>query len=469
VKVRKLLQNVIYVGVLAELLEMDTSILIGVVRDQFADKPHLIESNLLALQRGLEFGKEHRNTLNFPYRAQTVSDGNKGRLLIDGNSAGALGLVFGGCTFVSWYPITPSTSLVENFESMARSVRQDPQGRKTYAVVQAEDELAAINMVVGAGWAGARAMTATSGPGLSLMAEAAGLSYYAEIPAVIWDVQRVGPSTGLPTRTMQGDLQTAVRLSHGDTQHVVLLPACPKECFEFGQTAFDLAEKLQTLVIVLSDLDLGMNFHRTTEFKYPTAPLERGKVLTAERLTQLQSFARYKDVDGDGIPYRTLPGTEHPLAGYFTRGTGHDENAHYSEDGAVFESNLSRLQRKFKTAKQLVPEASIDRVAGATAGLIAFGSTDLGMPELRWLLSERGIKTSYLRIKALPFTEAVESYLKDFETIYVVEQNRDGQMAALLKEQYPSDSTRIRSVLQFNGLPFEPAKAAAQILGFENE
>jgi 2-oxoglutarate ferredoxin oxidoreductase subunit alpha len=468
VKIRKLLQNVVYVGVLAELLQIDVPTLHGVIEDQFADKPQLIPSNLQALQRGREFAQHHRNQWDFPFQAQQVDRGNHDQILIDGNSAAAMGLIFGGCTFVAWYPITPSTSLVENFESMARVSRQDAEGRKTYAIVQAEDELAAINMVLGAGWAGARAMTATSGPGLSLMAEAAGLSYYAEIPAVIWDVQRVGPSTGLPTRTLQGDVSAAAHLSHGDTQHILLFPCSPTECFEFGQTAFDLAERLQTLVIVLSDLDLGMNFHRTKTFGYPTRDFDRGKVLTPGQLEQMQSFARYKDVDNDGIPYRTLPGTPHPLAAYFTRGTGHDENANYSENGDIFVKNMDRLNRKFTTAKNLIPSPIVDFMPSASIGLIAYGSTDLGVPELRWQLQQKNIETSYLRLRAWPFTSAVETFLGSHETIYVLEQNRDGQMATLLKSAFPQFATRLTSILQFNGLPFEPSVATTAILGKES-
>ncbi|MGZ3721359.1 MAG: 2-oxoacid:acceptor oxidoreductase family protein [Bdellovibrionales bacterium] len=314
IKMRKLLLNMVYVGILAELLEIPGDVIEEVMRHQFGGKSSVFEPNQKALAAGRAYAAENFKDLVFPFRVRSLGALNENKILIDGNTASAMGLVFGGCTVVAWYPITPSSSVVESFMELANKYRVDKDGKKNFAVVQAEDELASIAMVLGAGWAGARAMTATSGPGLSLMAEAAGLAYYAEIPAVIWDVQRVGPSTGLPTRTMQGDLLAAYYLSHGDKKHVVLLPGTPGECFAFGQTAFELAEGLQTLVIVLSDLDIGMNQHVAHKFEYPTEPMDRGKVLNAEQLTKLGEFKRYKDVDGDGVPYRTLTGTEHPLA-----------------------------------------------------------------------------------------------------------------------------------------------------------
>jgi 2-oxoglutarate ferredoxin oxidoreductase subunit alpha len=355
VKLRKLLINMVYVGLLAELLGIEASCLESAVADQFAGKESVIGINTKAIEAGQVYAREHLASLDFPYRLKYLGSVNQDKILIDGNSASALGLVFGGCSFVSWYPITPSSSLVETFEAYARQYRRDAAGKANYAVVQAEDELAAISMVLGAGWAGARAMTSTSGPGISLMAEAAGLAYYAEIPAVIWDVQRVGPSTGLPTRTLQGDVLSAHTLSHGDGRHVVLFPASVGECFEFGQLSLDLAEQLQTLVFVLSDLDLGMNFHMAPRFEPPSKPFQRGKVLGKEDLEKRQAFARYADEDGDGIPYRTLPGTAHPLAAYFTRGTGHDTEARYSESPEDYRRNMDRLMRKWETARHLVP------------------------------------------------------------------------------------------------------------------
>lgn len=468
VRLKKMLQNVLYVGVLAELLGIDQTVLESVIQDQFGDKAAVIASNLQAIHVGREFAEQSLSQLTFPYKVAALPGGNEGHILIDGNSSAALGCLFGGCTFVAWYPITPSSSLVETFEGYAKKLRQTADGKNTFAVVQAEDELASICMVAGAGWAGARAMTATSGPGLSLMSEAAGLCYYAEIPAVIWDVQRVGPSTGLPTRTMQGDLSSAYTLSHGDTKHVVLLPANPTECFEFGQIAFDLAERLQTLVIVLSDLDLGMNFHRAKEFAYPDKPFDRGKVLNAAALESAQSFARYKDTDGDGIGPRTLPGTEHPLAGYFTRGTGHDEKALYSENAEVYRANMDRLVRKFETAKKLVPPPVVEISASAKVGLLAFGSTDFAISEIRTLLQDAGVSTSYLRPRALPLGQYVEDFARHCDRVYVLEQNRDAQLLSILRAEFPALSNKILSVVQYNGEPAEPAMFVREILKSES-
>ena len=462
VRLRKMLQNVIYVGVLSEILEIDQDTLEGVVRDQFGDKTAVIDSNLRAVEAGRQFVRGQ--ALSVPYKVSAIAGGNEGQILIDGNSASALGCVFGGCTFVAWYPITPSSSLVETFEAYAKKFRRTQAGQHTYAVVQAEDELASICMVTGAGWAGARAMTATSGPGLSLMSEAAGLCYYAEVPAVIWDVQRVGPSTGLPTRTMQGDLRSAAHLSHGDTQHVILLPANPTECFEFGQTAFDLAERLQTLVIVLSDLDLGMNFHRSPQFLYSDRPMDRGKVLSAQDLEQAQSFARYKDIDDDGIGARTIPGTEHPLAGYFTRGTGHDDKALYSENAEVYQANMDRLKKKFLTARNMVPAPVIDIVKGAKIGLIAFGSTDFAVEEIRSLLKEKDVSTSYLRLRALPTSQNLVDFVRQHDRVYVLEQNRDAQLLGILRADFPELTNQLYSVVQYNGEPAEPAHFVREIL-----
>jgi 2-oxoglutarate ferredoxin oxidoreductase subunit alpha len=308
-------------------------------------------------------------------------------------------------------------------------------------------------MVAGAGWAGARAMTATSGPGLSLMGEAAGLFYYGELPGVLWDVQRVGPSTGMPTRTAQGDILTAYSLSHGDTKHVLLIPGSVEECFEFGQTSLDLAETLQTLVIVLSDLDLGMNFWMADEFKYPTRPFQRGKVLNAEDLSKVQDYARYKDVDGDGIPNRTLPGTAHPKASYFLRGSGHDEKAHYTENPKAYQTVVDRLNKKYETAKTLVPKPELVENPKANMGIIAFGSTSLPMKEALAAMETKGLPLNYLRLKALPFTKEVEEFIARQSMIFVVEQNRDAQMASLLKMHYPQSAAKIRSILHYDGLP----------------
>jgi 2-oxoglutarate ferredoxin oxidoreductase subunit alpha len=390
-------------------------------------------------------------------------------ILLDGNSAGALGAVFGGVTFVAWYPITPSTSLIDALREYVQEMRLDPDtGKSTCAVVQAEDELAAIGMVVGAGWAGGRSMTATSGPGLSLMSEFAGLSYFAEIPAVIWDIQRVGPSTGLPTRTSQGDLLFAYFLGHGDTRHIVLLPSDLKEAFEFGWRALNLADRFQTLVLVLSDLDLGMNPWMSGPFEYPDEPIDRGKVLTAEDITRLGGFSRYKDVDGDGIAYRTLPGTEHPLAAYFTRGTGHDEHAIYSERPEHWLANIERLNRKFDTARAAVPAPVIDEAEGAKFGVIAYGTTHPAVVEGRALLRQKDIAFDYMRLRALPPSDTVREFIDKHPRCYVFENNGDGQMAKILQTEYPELAPKILSLAHLDGLPLTADRLVELVLEKEN-
>ncbi len=469
VKLRKLLANMIYVGVLAELLKIPQDVIDGVVRHQFGDKESVIASNLKTLLAGREWAKANLSNVAFPYEARINPGQNENRVLIDGNTSAAMGLVFGGCTFVSWYPITPSSSLVENFIDLAEKYRIDKDGKKTFAVVQAEDELASIAMVVGAGWAGARAMTATSGPGLSLMGEAAGLSYYAEIPSVIWDVQRVGPSTGLPTRTMQGDLEAAYTLSHGDKKHVVLLPGTASECFAFAQCAFDLAEELQTLVIVLSDLDIGMNLHSSHRFNYSTDPFIRGKVLDAPALEKLGGFHRYKDIDNDGIPYRTLTGTHHKNAAYFTRGTGHDESGYYSENPEVYKKNMDRLAKKFETAKKLVPKPVTDQKSGVKIGLLIYGSSHEATAEARFLLQEKNIETNCMRIRALPLSAEVEEFIDSHERVYVIEQNRDAQLFNVIRSEMPQYWQKCRCVLHYDGLPMDAEGVVEQILKSEGE
>ncbi len=466
VKLRKLLMNMIYVGVLAELLKIPDEFMDETIQHQFGSKSSVIETNKKAIAAGRVYAQQNLAALNFPFRAEARLGQNKGKVLIDGNTASAMGLVFGGCTFVSWYPITPSSSVVEAFIEIADEFRVK-DGKRDYAVVQAEDELAAIGMVVGAGWAGARAVTATSGPGVSLMAEAAGLAYYAEIPSVIWDVQRVGPSTGLPTRTMQGDLLAAYYLSHGDTKHVVLLPGSAQECFEFGQTALDLAEELQTLVIVLSDLDLGMNLHIAPKFAYPTKPIKRGKVLSKEQLEERGGFQRYKDVDGDGIGYRTITGMGHANGAYFTRGTGHDEAAGYSEKPDVYKNNVDRLSRKFLTAALKVPPPFIDQKQGNKVGLISYGSSSDAMTEARAMLKSHGLDTSHLVLRALPFTAHVEEFLKSHQRVYVVEQNRDGQLATIMRSELPQYWNKCFSVLHYDGLPLDAESVFDQVSGRE--
>ena len=467
VKLKKLLTNMVYVGVISKLIEIDKPTLDSTIAKIFANKPQVIDSNVKAIEAGWKYAEENLDSQHFPYKVKAVADGNRNKILIDGNTASAMGLLFGGCTFMSWYPITPSSSVAEVFTSLAEKYRKDENNKHKFAVVQAEDELAAISMVVGAGWAGARAVTPTSGPGLSLMAEAAGLSYFAEVPAVIWDVQRVGPSTGLPTRTMQGDLIAAHYLSHGDTQHIVLLPSSPEECFEFGQTCFDLAERLQTLVVVLSDLDLGMNFWISDNFKYPLKPYDRGKVLNEQDLEGTHShFARYADVDGDGITYRTLPGTYHAKAAFFTRGTGHDERANYSEDNVNFKKQMNRLLLKLETAKKWLPQPDIQ--GEGIIGLIAYGSSRPAVLELQHLLEQAGQSSRFLRLKALPLVESVQKFIAEQEVTYIIEQNRDAQLYHLILSQWPELAIKLRSITQFDGLPLAANYLFEQVHHQEN-
>jgi 2-oxoglutarate ferredoxin oxidoreductase subunit alpha len=389
-------------------------------------------------------------------------------ILVDGNAAAALGATFGGVQFMAWYPITPSSSLAENTEAYLKKYRKTQDGHATFAVVQAEDELAAIGMTVGAGWAGGRAMTATSGPGISLMAEFAGLAYFAEVPIVVWDVQRVGPSTGLPTRTSQADILFIHFLGHGDTRQVVLFPTDPAEAFEFGWKAFDIAERLQTPVFVLSDLDLGMNLHTSRPFHYPDQPMDRGKVLTQEDLDKLQGdWGRYRDVDGDGIGYRTLPGNQHPNSAYFARGTGHNANAVYSENPDDWEENMTRLHRKLENAREMLPPPVIDNVDGAKFGIISLGTNDDAIRETRDLLKQQDIKTDYLRIRALPAAQAVKDFIEAYDYVYVVENNFDGQLAGILRMDMPQLAPHIRSVARNNGLPLDAEWIRSKIMEME--
>src|SRR5919109_578003 len=381
------------------------------------------------------------------------------KIIVDGNAAGALGAMFAGVTVFTWYPITPSSSLGEALIEYCKRYRVGPDGKATFAIVQAEDELSAVGMAIGAGWAGARAMTSTSGPGISLMAEFVGLAYYVEVPVVIWDIQRIGPSTGLPTRTSQADLGFAYTLSHGDTRHVVLLPGSVEECYEFARDAFDYADRFQTPVFVLSDLDLGMNLWMTPEFKYPDKSFDRGKVLTKDDLEKLAGeWARYRDVDGDGVTYRTLPGTEHPAAGYFTRGSGHDENARYTEGAEAYARNMDRLARKLETARHALPAPVIDE-SGRKVGLIAFGSSDAAVHEARQL-----IEVDYMRVRALPLSDDVSRFVARHERVYVVEQNRDGQLYDLIRLALPPELVnRVHSIRHYNGQPI-PAAAILEPL-----
>ncbi len=468
-KLRKLLINIIYVGVLSELIGLDFKTVEAVIGDQFKSKPSVAPPNIKAFRIGVQYAKEHLSSIksNFDFKVKAITGGNDGKILIDGNTATSLGLVYGGCNFMSWYPITPSSSIAEGFDFYAKQLRVNKDAQNNFAVVQAEDEISALSMVLGSGWAGGRAVTCTSGPGLSLMSEAAGYSYFAEIPAVIWDVQRGGPSTGLPTRTQQSDVLFAAHLSHGDTEHVLLLPANPKECFEFAQTCFDLAERLQTLIIVLSDLDLGMNFWCTDELKPLEQKFDRGKVLNSQALNERGEFNRYKDLDGDSIPYRTLPGTEHKQAAYFTRGTGHDESAQYSESPEVYEHTLDRLKLKYETAKKYVPKPLVQQNDKIKTGLIAYGSTDSCIQEAQSLLQAQNISTNYLRVRALPFTDEVLDYLQKNDRIYLIEQNRDAQLKQLLLNKYPQFYDKVHSVLNYNGQSISAEFVTKKILSIE--
>jgi 2-oxoglutarate/2-oxoacid ferredoxin oxidoreductase subunit alpha len=468
-KLRKLVKNMIYVGVLAQLIDIDMAEIEKAIRKQFAKKVKAANLNLAAVQAGFDYAAASL-TKHDPYRVKRL-DKNHGKVIIDGNAASALGCVFAGVTVLSWYPITPSSSLAESMIEYLKRFRIGPDGKATFAVVQAEDELAAIGMVMGAGWAGARAMTTTSGPGISLMSEFAGLSYYAEIPAVVWDIQRVGPSTGLPTRTSQGDILSTAFLSHGDTKHIMLLPSSPHECFTMAMDAFNLAEQFQTLVFVLSDLDLGMNNWMSDPFPYPETPIERGKVLGKEDLDRLGSFARYKDVDGDAIPYRTLPGTQHPAAAYFTRGSGHNAQAQYSERPDDYEGNMERLRRKFEHARSFVPVPVVQTMPNAEVGIIAFGSSHWALTESRdQLRDEHKLATDYLRIRAYPFSHEIADFIRGHKRIYVVEQNRDAQMLSLLKLDLDVELVpKLRSVARLDGLPLDARSVTDEIVAMEGK
>jgi 2-oxoglutarate ferredoxin oxidoreductase subunit alpha len=466
-KLRKLVVTMVYVGVVAHLLGIDPEEVDRALSAQLGKKPKALDMNRAAVKAGADYAAQNLKPAPFRVERRTKTEG---KILIEGNQAAALGAMFGGVTFLSWYPITPSSSLAESLQGYLERYRRDPKtGEATFAVVQAEDEIAAIGMVLGASWTGARAMTTTSGPGLSLMTEFTGFAYFAEVPAVIWDIQRIGPSTGLPTRTSQADLLSVAFLSHGDTKHVILLPATVEDCFNFGMKAFDLAERLQAPVFVLSDLDIGMNIWMSDPFRYPDKPWDRGKVLAAEDLAKVATFERYRDLDRDGIPYRTLPGTDHPLAGYFTRGSGHDEKAAYTENPAAYKRLMDRLAAKFETARSFVPPPVIERAPGATTGVLGFGSSHWAIVEARDLLAEDGLETNYLLLKAFPFTKDVRSFIEACERVYVVEQNRDGQMKSLLTMEYPDLAMKLRSILHYDGLSIDAESIVDQVKERERE
>lgn len=451
---RQLFKNIVYLGAVATLINIEVQVIKDIISEQFERKPKLIPPNFKALELGINYVKEH---YEYPLSIQVERRDNVGdSIMIDGNAATALGSIYAGATFMAWYPITPSTSVAKAFEKYAKKLRVDPEtGKNKYAIVQAEDELAAIGMVIGASWNGARSFTSTSGPGVSLMNEFIGLSYFAEIPAVLVNVQRGGPSTGMPTRTQQPDIISSAYASHGDTKHVMLFPSTPAECFDFAAKAFDLADRLQTLIFLMTDLDLGMNDHMSPPFKWDDAQqYDRGKVLSAEELEAGVDFGRYLDVDGDGVPYRTIPAT-HPTKGsFFTRGTSRDEYARYTEDGAAYVRNVDRLLRKWDTAKTLVPAPEFYREKNdRPAGLIFFGTTTYAALEAMELLENEGILLDAMRIKAFPFHQNVADFVAQHETIYVVEQNRDAQFRTLLINELEVSPDRLVPILNYDGMP----------------
>jgi len=458
VRLRKLLANMVYVGVLTEMLGLDLDVVMQVIADQFSNKEKVVKLNRQVVEAGIAYAREHFDKKRCPYRVEARDD-TRGKILIDGNQAAALGALMGGCTFAAWYPITPSSSLCETFIDFCKQYRVDKDtGEHRYAVVQAEDELASLGQVLGAGWAGARSMTATSGPGISLMGEFAGFGYYAEIPGVVFDIQRTGPSTGLPTRTQQGDIRQCAGLSHGDTQHILLIPAGPEELYEYGQKAFDLAERYQTPVFVMSDLDQGMNLMISERLPYPEKAFDRGKVIASKEameafLKKQKEFGRYKDVDGDGVPYRTVPGVRHPAAPYFTRGSGHNEKANYTEREDDYIRNVDRLKRKIAGSVAHTPKPRVVGDLDADVGIIHYGSTRFAVTEARHRLAAEGVKMRSMRIRAVPLHEEVVEFVRSCKVIYVAEQNRDGQMADLIKLRVPECAAKIQSVLYYGGLP----------------
>jgi 2-oxoglutarate ferredoxin oxidoreductase subunit alpha len=449
---RTLMKNIAYAGALAALIDLDLEVIGQNIREEFAKKPKLVESNFRALRLGYDYAKEHF-ACPLPIHLERM-DATQGHVLLDGNTAAALGCVYAGATVGAWYPITPATSLMDGFARFCARYRVDQAtGEKRYCIVQAEDELAAAGVVIGAGWAGARAFTPTAGPGISLMGEFIGLAYYAEVPAVFFDVQRTGPSTGMPTRTQQGDLMSVAYASHGDTKHMALFPADPAECFHFAVQAFDLAERFQTPVFVVSDLDIGMNDWMVPRLAWDDAYRpDRGKVLSAAELEQIQQFRRYNDVDGDGVAARSLPGV-HPKGAYFTRGSGHDRNAAYTEDAAAYQEVVDRLTRKLKTAAGAVPAPEIRLREGAETGIVALGGCHGAVLEAIDRLAAEGIVLDYLRIRGFPFDEPVRDFLRAHERNFVVEQNRDGQLRSLLLLETEVEASRLLSIRDYGGMP----------------
>jgi 2-oxoglutarate ferredoxin oxidoreductase subunit alpha len=450
---RDYVANMAYVGVLAQLLGIEMDKVQLALDFHFKGKAKPIDINMGVIEAAYSWAKENLEKSD-PFRVKAL-DKTKDFVMADGNAAGALGAIYGGVQFASWYPITPASSVAEELTVRIGDLRDDPKSdEKTYAIVQAEDELSAIGMAIGAGWSGLRSMTSTSGPGISLMTEFVGMAYYAELPVVIWDVQRVGPSTGMPTRTSQGDILSTHFLGHGDTENILLLPSSPYECFEFGWKAFDISDRMQTPVFVMSDLDLGMNQWMTKPFDYPDKPFDRGKVLWEKDLEKLtERWGRYRDPDGDGIPYRTVPGNKNPQSAWFARGTGHDEYANYSENSQEWENNMARLKKKYETAKQHVPEPVVTKSKDAEIGIIAYGSSDAAILEAKDMLAKDGVKASYLRLRAVPFTDATRKFIEDHRATFVVEMNRDGQMHKLLQLDYPELNSKLTSLAKHDGMP----------------
>ena len=462
IKQRGLFKNITYLGALSALLNIEFDVITGMVSTQYKGKDALIAPNIKALEIGRGYAQEYL-PCPLPYQVRRMEDAGE-RIMVDGNTAAALGAIYGGATVCAWYPITPSTSVAEAFEQHANRLRVDADcGRRKFAIIQAEDELSAIGVVIGAGWNGARSFTATSGPGVSLMTEFLGLAYFAEIPAVLINVQRSGPSTGMPTRTQQGDLLSTAYASHGDTKHVMLFPSTPKECFDFTAQAFDLADRLQTPVIVMSDLELGMNDNVSEPLIWDDArTYDRGKVLSAEDLDRIERFGRYLDVDGDGIGYRTYPGTHPEKGAFFTRGTSRDEYAAYTESPEIYEQNMQRLLTKWETATTLVPRAEVD-ATGQRAGILYYGTSALPMREALDLLSGEGIHLDTIRVRGFPFGKEVYEFIDNHDFVFVVDQNRDGQMKTLLVTEGELNSADLVSVLYFGGLSISADTIQAQV------
>lgn len=450
---RDLVGNMVYVGALAQMIGIDLEKIHAALSFHFKSKQKPIDMNFNTVKASAEWARTNLEKKD-PFYLEPMNETDD-LIMADGNTAAAIGSIFGGVQFAAWYPITPASSLAEALNDYLPLLRKREDGKHTYAVLQAEDELAAIGMAIGAGWSGLRAMTSTSGPGLSLMTEFTGLAYFAEVPVVVWDVQRIGPSTGLPTRTSQGDLTFTNFIGHGDSHSVILLPGGVDECFEFGWRAFDIAEQLQTPVFVLSDLDMGMNQWMSKPFQYPDTPMKRGKVLWETDLEEIKgNWGRYLDKDGDGVAYRTVPGNRHPMSSYFTRGTGHDENARYSEDSAIWLKNMDRLKNKHETARKYVPAPVLFDKPDATVGVIGFGSTEAAILEaIHQLETEQGIKAEFLRVRAVPFTQEVTEFVNKYDQIFVVEMNRDGQLNQLLTIEYPEKAANFKSVAYGDGLP----------------